>query len=207
VLLAWAFVRLARHSLLHFGPDWLQSRGMRFVLVIGLGLWAMAMVPGCKRPVPADTARAPAKETVPSQPLPKLPTIKVWVGDQELITEVAGTSAELKTGMMYRTNVAENEAMLFVFGQPWRAAFYMKNTRVPLSCAYIDPRGAILELHDLKPMDETAIESATDRVQYVLETSQGWFNRHQVNVGAAVRTQYGPLSEIDWATLRPKRAR
>jgi uncharacterized membrane protein (UPF0127 family) len=69
----------------------------------------------------------------------------------------------------------------------------MRNTRVPLSCAYIDPQGAILEIHHLVPLDETPVESKADNIQYVLETRQGWFERHNVNVGSNIRTEKGPL--------------
>jgi len=54
---------------------------------------------------------------------PKLPTIKVWLGDQELITEIAMTEVPVRTGMMFRTNMLENEAMIFVFPEPHRKVF------------------------------------------------------------------------------------
>jgi uncharacterized membrane protein (UPF0127 family) len=71
----------------------------------------------------------------------------------------------------------------------------MKNTIVPLSAAYIDPTGIILEIHDLKPHDTNAVLAASDRVQYVLETPQGWFKRHQVKEGMVIRTERGTLQE------------
>jgi uncharacterized membrane protein (UPF0127 family) len=139
--------------------------------------------------------------------LPKLPTVTIWVGNQELVAEVARTPSQVQTGMMFRTNIAENEGMLFVFARPYRASFYMRNTKVPLSCAYIDPDGNILELHDLKPLDERAVEAKSDYVMFVLETQQGWFQKHGITQGAVVRTQHGALREMDWATLRPRRIR
>jgi uncharacterized membrane protein (UPF0127 family) len=126
---------------------------------------------------------------------PKLPTMKLWLGSQELITEIARTPTQQATGMMFRTQMAENEAMLFVFPRPHQASFYMRNTLVPLSCAYIDPDGVILEIHDMKPKDETSIEAATDQVQFVLEVKQGWFQRNNVGSGAVVRTEKGSLLE------------
>jgi len=106
------------------------------------------------------------------------------------------------TGMMYRTNIAEDEAMLFLLQVPQRASFYMRNTTVPLSAAYLDPEGTILEIHPLQPLDEKPVEAAASNVLYVLETSQGWFDRHQIKPGAVVRTQYGPLRAMDWTRLR-----
>jgi uncharacterized membrane protein (UPF0127 family) len=124
-----------------------------------------------------------------------LPAIKLWIGAHELLAEVARTPLQLRTGMMFRRAMAENEAMLFVFARPHRASFYMKNTLVPLTCAYLDSDGMVLELHDLKPLDEAPVEAASDQVQFVLETTQGWFARHQIGLGAVVRTDKGSLLE------------
>lgn len=132
---------------------------------------------------------------------PKLKTLKLWLGDQEIAAEVALTITEISTGMMFRTNMAENEGMLFVFSQPHQASFYMKNTTVPLSVAYIDPEGAILEIHDLKPLDETPVEAKSDQVQYTLEMTQGWFARHRIAPGAVIRTEFGKLG----AAFTPRR--
>jgi uncharacterized membrane protein (UPF0127 family) len=99
------------------------------------------------------------------------------------------------TGMMFRTNIAENEAMLFVFATPHRTGFYMKNTVVPLSVAYLDSKGAIREIHDLQPKNLDPVPAKTDDIQYVLETAQGWFKRHNVGAGAVVRTEKGTLEQ------------
>jgi uncharacterized membrane protein (UPF0127 family) len=142
----------------------------------------------------ADSKTIPLSAS-PTHAQPKLRTIKLWLGREELVTELALTHDQVETGMMFRTEMAENEGMLFVFSGPFRAAFWMRNTLLPLSCAYIDPDGVILELHDMQPKDETTITASTPRVQYVLEVKQGWFQRHNINVGAQVRTERGTLAE------------
>ena len=111
----------------------------------------------------------------PSAAQPKLQTMKLWLGQDELTAELALTAQQMQTGMMFRTNMAENEAMLFVFGAPVRASFWMKNCVIPLSAAYIDPDGTILEIHPLQPHDTNSVVAASDRIQFVLETRQGWF--------------------------------
>jgi uncharacterized membrane protein (UPF0127 family) len=144
----------------------------------------------------AATNTMAASSSVPQLPTkaqPKLQSIKLWVGAEELVTELALSGIQQQTGMMFRTNMAENEAMLFVFPYPHQAAFWMMNTYVPLSAAYIDPDGAILEIHKLEPHNTNAVEAATDRIQYVLETRQGWFDRHNVRTGMVVRSEFGPL--------------
>ena len=124
---------------------------------------------------------------------PRLQTIKLYIGPEELTTELALTREQMATGMMWRTNMPEGEAMLFAFGQPHRTSFYMKNTLVPLSAAYIDPDGAILELHDFQPHNPTPVEAKSDNIQYVLEVPQGWFKRHNISTGMTMRSQFGPL--------------
>lgn len=126
---------------------------------------------------------------------PKLRTMRLYVGAHELITELCTNDVQRMTGMMFRTNLAENEAMLFVFPWPHRASFYMKNTRVPLSAAYIDPEGVIREIHDLHPGDLQGKEAQVDNIQFVLETTQGWFKRRNLSPGAVVRTEEGTLSQ------------
>jgi uncharacterized protein len=172
-------------------------------LTTGAGL--ALLVSGCEKPQSAAAAPAtnagPGAVTnlaalyTPTNAQPKLPTIKLWVGSQELETEQAVTLPEVMTGMMFRKSMGEHEAMLFIFTRPHRASFFMRNTSVPLSCAYIDSEGTILELHDMKPLDETPIEASSGNVQYVLEVKQGWFERNKVGVGAVVRTELGSLRE------------
>ncbi len=98
--------------------------------------------------------------------------------------------------MMFRTNMEENEGMLFVFPEPIRASFWMKNTLLPLSAAYISPDGTILEIHDLQPQDTNTVVAATDNVQFVLETKQGWFKRHNIQEGMSISTEKGPLHKV-----------
>lgn len=155
---------------------------------------------GCRQS--SQTGPAPATSRPPLGPMyhldhaqPKLPTLKLWLGDQEIVAEVALTQTQVATGMMFRQTLAENEGMLFVFGYPHRTSFYMKNTTVPLTAAYLDPEGTILELHDLQPLNESSVEAQSDQVQYVLEMKQGWFKRHGVAPGAMIRTEFGKLAD------------
>jgi uncharacterized membrane protein (UPF0127 family) len=119
--------------------------------------------------------------------------MKLYVGTEELMTELAMKPVEIYTGMMWRTNMPENEAMLFVFSSGEQRSFYMRNTLVPLSLAYIDPDGSILEIHDLQPRNETPVPSKASNVQFVLEVPQGWFKRHNIAPGTVIRTQRGEL--------------
>ncbi len=163
--------------------------GLRFLSL----LLAIVALAGCQKPAtPALSAAGDPGE--PTQALPKLQTMKLWLGPEEMIAELALTTDQQQTGMMFRTNLAENAGMLFAFAVPRRAAFWMKNCVVPLSAAYINAEGVILELHDFEPGNTNAVVAASDRVQFVLETPRGWFKRHNVAVGAVVRTERGSLA-------------
>lgn len=172
-------------------------------------LAVIALLSGCGKPSGTGAERAGGSSTPSAGHLdhaqPPLGTVKLWLGSQEMEAEVARTAVEIQTGMMFRTNMAENAGMLFVFAQPLKVSFYMRNTKVPLSAAYLDPDGVILDLVELKPLDETPVYASSDRVQFVLEANQGWFARNGITTGAVVRTQYGPLRAMNWAALRPAR--
>ena len=143
----------------------------------------------------ADAGRttAPVDSAIPTKAQPKLATIKLWIGPEEMSTEMAVTDLQKETGMMFRTNTAENEGMIFVFPMPQRADFWMMNTILPLSAAYIDPDGQIVEIHDLQPHDTNSVQAATANIQYVLETRQGWFKRHNIKEGTVIATERGTL--------------
>ena len=156
---------------------------------------------GCQKPQQqAATAATSAPPPVVAPPYlpyaqPRLRTMKLFVGKEELSTELALKQVEIYTGMMWRTNMPEGEAMLFVFPTAEPRAFYMRNTLVPLSLAYIDPEGVIQEIHDLQPREEKSVPSQSENIQFVLEVPQGWFKRHNIESGMAVQTQFGELKK------------
>lgn len=154
----------------------------------GCGEEAISAPPDGRRP-------GPAANSSPKQAQPRLPTTKLFVGTNEITAEIAATPIQVQTGMMWRTNLGEMEGMLFVFGRAQPVSFYMRNTLVPLTCAYIDPEGVILELHDMKPLDEKSIPSKSHQVQYVLEMNQGWFEKHGVKPGMHFATPHGTLRQ------------
>ncbi len=157
-------------------------------------LLAAILLTGCKK---TEIVAAPSsiEDLLPRQAQPKLPTIKIYLGAEALDAELALTEKEEMTGMMFRTNIQDTDSMLFVLPQPQRASFWMKNCPESISAAYISPDGVIQEIHHLEKNDTNAVLAANDNIQFVLETSDGWFARHNVNIGAVVRTEKGSLSE------------
>ncbi|MBA4148887.1 MAG: DUF192 domain-containing protein [Verrucomicrobia bacterium] len=156
------------------------------------------LLAGCNQPetpAPQQENVAATEREYPGAPQPKLQTIKLFIGDQEMITELAYRPHEVQTGMMFRTNMADDEGMLFIFGGPQRASFWMKNTLIPLSAAYISPEGVIEEIHKLEPHNTNAVIAASTNILYVLETPQGWFARHNIETGSVIKTERGSLQD------------
>jgi len=163
--------------------------------LISFILVSLALISGCGQ---RDATSAPPQSIdnlLPKQAQPKQPTIKLWIGSEELTAEMALSPIQQQTGMMFRTNTVENEGMIFVLPQTTRASFWMKNCFVPLSIAYIDPDGVIQEIHDLQPHNTNSVLSASRNIRFALETSQGWFQRHNVSTGTLVRTERGSLMD------------
>ena len=168
------------------------------ILAIGGALFIVTEKPPATNPsFSVPVTFAPVQHLLHAQA--KLPTIKVILGtnenSREMIAEICREPVEIATGMMFRTKMAENEAMIFVFSNAEPRNFYMRNCLVPLSAAYIEPDGKIAEIIDLQPGDERGVQSRTSNIQFVLEVPQGWFKRHSITNGTLIRTERGTLIE------------
>jgi uncharacterized membrane protein (UPF0127 family) len=98
--------------------------------------------------------------------------------------EIADDPFEQQRGLMYRTSLGEHRGMLFVFQREDPRSFWMKNTRIPLSIAYIDSKGRITDILDMKPLDdEPPHYTSSEPVQYALEVNQGFYEKRGVKVG------------------------
>ncbi|MCL2026847.1 MAG: DUF192 domain-containing protein [Leptospirales bacterium] len=97
--------------------------------------------------------------------------------------ELADTDSKRSLGLMYRRVLNDNEGMLFIFSDSARRSFWMQNTYIPLSIAYISKDGIINEIYDMKPLDEKIIYSQKPAM-YALEMKQGWFARNKIGQGA-----------------------
>ena len=103
----------------------------------------------------------------------------------ELTVELARTAAERSRGLMFRESLAEDRGMLFVFAQETKAGFWMKNTKIPLSIAFIDGEGTILETQEMEALSED-LHRPAQPYRYALEVNQGWFERHGLHPGDRV---------------------
>ncbi len=104
-------------------------------------------------------------------------------GARVLQVEIADTPEESARGLMFRKELPRDAGMLFVFEEPRRAGFWMRNTLVPLSIAFLSEDGVVLEIRDMQPLDETSVVSASASVKFAVEANQGWFERNGVRPG------------------------
>ena len=130
------------------------------------------------------------------QPLTNLYVLKLYLGAETLDAELALSIKEISTGLMYRKEMDENRGMLFVYPYVSDVAFYMKNTYIPLSVAYIDPEGVIQEIYDMEPLNEESVPSKSDNIRYILEVNQGWFAKHGIEPGTLITSEKGDLSDL-----------
>lgn len=111
-----------------------------------------------------------------------LPTASGHLGRQMLRLELAATPAARQCGLSRRDRLPPGRGMLFIFDGAVRLPFWMKDTRIPLSIAFLDGTGRILHIADLAPEDLTLVQPP-DAYRYALELPQGWFSAHGVGPG------------------------
>lgn len=122
--------------------------------------------------------------------------VSLQIAGNQLEIELALQPEQHARGLMFRKSMEEMHGMLFSFKQDRVMHFYMKNTLIPLSIAYLDAEGVIREIYDMQPLDETTTESQWPR-RYALEMNQGWFERHSVGIGEQLLFSDGsPISRL-----------
>ena len=112
-------------------------------------------------------------------------TAHVKVAGHELKVEVADTDPQREQGLMYRKQLGRNDGMLFIFDEPAYQAMWMKNTLIPLSVAFLDRNGEILNILDMEPQTLDTHMSAGPAT-YAIETNKGWFAANKVKPGDKV---------------------
>ena len=126
-----------------------------------------------------------------AQDMPQLnlERIKLAAGMHRLDVQVAATPEQRQVGLMFRKDMPQHEGMIFIFDQPAQQCFWMKNTLLPLSTAFIADDGTIVNIEDMKPLVLDSHCSAKP-VRYVLEMNKGWFAKKGVQAGSKLQ---GPL--------------
>jgi uncharacterized membrane protein (UPF0127 family) len=115
-----------------------------------------------------------------------LPTVELSGNGQRIVAEIAATEATRTTGLMNRFSLQPDHGMLFVFREAHLQAFWMKNTYVPLSIAFIGADGRILNIEDMAPLTESTHPSRGPAL-YALEMKKGWFAQHGIVAGDPIQ--------------------
>ena len=147
---------------------WLEQSSRR------TGRWLVALAIFVVAVGATDDARAAELQTL---------EIATKTGVQVFSVEVATTEEEKRTGLMYRKEMPAHEGMLFVFEQPSQQCFWMKNTLLPLSVAFVADDGTIVNIEEMAP--QTLDSHCSQKpVRYVLEMNKGWFARKGIKPGS-----------------------
>jgi hypothetical protein len=112
--------------------------------------------------------------------------IPIYIKDREIWVEVARTDEERARGLMGRASLGKDEGMVFIFEKEAIHGFWMKNTLLPLSIAFIDKEGRIISITDMEPLTLSTHDPPRP-VLYALEMNKGWFAKNGIKVGDIVR--------------------
>ncbi|WMJ08664.1 DUF192 domain-containing protein [Nitrosomonas sp. sh817] len=117
---------------------------------------------------------------------PRLPTVELTAGMYVIQAEVAQTHQQHSIGLMHRQSMGVNEGMLFVYQSPEIRCYWMRNTLIPLTIAFLDDDGTIVNLKDMEPHTERS-NCSIKPVRYALEMNQGWFDQRGIKPGFRLR--------------------
>jgi uncharacterized protein len=177
----------------------MRSRMRTWIAVLTLLPVSLLLVAGCgggeEGEAPPETSSESTEETTLSTTVSaaesataQRPTVTIANSEGERVeveVEIADTRTEQAQGLMERTELAENAGMLFILKSEQSPGFFMENTLIPLSIAFIDSEGRIVDIQDMQPLDETHHYPA-EPAQYMLEVNQGLFAERGVQVGDQV---------------------
>lgn len=136
----------------------------------------------------SDSEPANMATTTPVSPTPAGPAVTFKTASGEtfrLTVEIADTPEERALGLMNRESLEEDSGMLFAWPEDTESGFWMKNTLIPLSIAFIDAAGIIVDIQTMEPQDET-LHYSSSPYRHAVEANQGWFAKHGISTGDSV---------------------
>ncbi len=116
----------------------------------------------------------------------RLPMLELTAGMHVIKAEVAANEPQRQQGLMFREKMGANEGMLFVYDMPVGLCMWMKNTLIPLSVAFIDANGKIVNIEDMRPQT-TNSHCGKKPVPFALEMNQGWFRQRNIGPGSTIQ--------------------
>ena len=128
-------------------------------------------------------ALASAASHAQGQPQLNLPTVTLNAGMHRIQAQVAVTPTQRATGLMFRRDMLQHEGMLFVSEVPHEQCFWMSNTLIPLSIAFIADDGTVVNIREMQPLDERTRNCSDKPVRFALEMNAGWFAKRGIKPG------------------------
>lgn len=162
---------------------WLKPLAVLLLVSVTLGLSGCGQPDGSRGLISGDPWRQAYEQGTNPQ---RQELISLGIKDVTYEVEVAGGEYGLMLGLMYRKELGPDKGMWFEFPEEDFRNFWMRNTRVPLSIAYVDSRGEISNIEDMIPFDESRVLSKR-KVKYALEMKRGWFQEKGIKAGDVVR--------------------
>jgi len=126
----------------------------------------------------------------------ELPTATIYINGSPLTVELATTPTTRGCGLSRRDDLPQNQGMLFIFSDLRPRNFWMKDTAIPLSIAYLDKSGRIFSILDMVPLQTDRQYPSLQPAAYALEVNQGWFSRHGIEVGDVVNMKLPLVLDI-----------
>ncbi len=118
-------------------------------------------------------------------PISNNSTYEIKINDKTSHAEVAFTQKGRTIGLMFRDALDKDHGMLFIYPQEQRLSFWMKNTKIPLSIAFINSKEVITQIDSMTPFSLMS-HASTEKVKYALEMEQGWFTKNGIRIGSKV---------------------
>jgi uncharacterized membrane protein (UPF0127 family) len=129
----------------------------------------------------------------PGWPCPiKLPKVIASIAGHELTIELAATPEERSCGLSHRKSLPQNQGMLFVYAEPEILTFWMKDTHIPLSIAFIDSNHRIISIQKMTPLSVRSHHKSPSPALYALEVNQGWFEENNIGIGDVLEVKLPP---------------
>ena len=126
---------------------------------------------------------------IQAQDLPQLnlERVKLTSGMHRIDAQVAASPEQRQIGLMFRKDMPQHEGMIFIFDKPGKQCFWMKNTLIPLSAAFLSDDGTIVNIENMKPFALDA-HCSVQPVRYVLEMNKGWFAKKGIKAGSKLQS-------------------
>jgi uncharacterized membrane protein (UPF0127 family) len=154
---------------------------LKWLIIITLAILLIPLLLSCK----TEKAPTPQRKPLLSRQSPPF----VVINDETLFVKISSTPKERALGLMFRDSLPEKNGMLFIFEFEAKHTFWMKNTKIPLSIAFINSKYTVIDIQDMVPLSQ---EEHAPRFPclFALETNQHWFKKHGIRVGDSVELHF-----------------